>query len=284
MRIDATTTVSKQQVTPEGYLLCADVTIARTGRQVYHISELPAANVQPDNAGMVAVERSPHEVFRAAAMQSFDGAPVVLGHPDGLGVDASNWRDLAVGFARNVRRMGDRLVADLVITDARAVDLIRNGGWRGVSCGYDAGYIALSPGRASQVGIQGNHVALLPPDQDARCGPLCSIGDAAWPGAGKGRRRGPREIAWGLPVKTQRNRQPWKDAMATEPMPPGIVPTPTKIDKSTGIPMRPFDDQSRPAPMPPPTMLNMPPATQQATLRGINDANRSRYGQPPRRR
>jgi hypothetical protein len=165
-----------------GGLLVRDVPIATTGTQLYHAAEIAGAlgdNTAIDDAGMVEVLRHPKDVFDPRAMASFEGASVVMQHPDDV-VDPGNWRGLAVGHAQNIRRDGDLLVADLIISDERAIDAIRNRGWRAVSCGYDANYVPLRDGRLRQRDIVANHIAILPPAEQARCGPLCAVGDQAW--------------------------------------------------------------------------------------------------------
>jgi hypothetical protein len=131
-----------------GALLIRDVPIARTGLQQYHASEVPDI-IDDDTAidadGMVTVLRGPSEVFSKRSMASFEGAPVVMRHPGSV-VDGHNWKKLAVG---RVRRDGDLLVADLLIGDAEAMRAIRAGGWRGVSCGYDASYERMAGGGAA---------------------------------------------------------------------------------------------------------------------------------------
>jgi hypothetical protein len=165
-----------------GALLIRDVPIARAGTQSYHASEIAGAlngDTAIDDAGMVEVVRRPEDVFDPQSMASFEGVSVVMQHPDDF-VAPNNWSDLAIGHAQNIRRDGDLLIADLLIHDARAIDAIRNHGWRAVSCGYDANYLPLRDGRLRQVDITGNHIALLPPVEQARCGPLCAVGDQAW--------------------------------------------------------------------------------------------------------
>ncbi|MFX7731975.1 DUF2213 domain-containing protein, partial [Acinetobacter baumannii] len=44
-----------------------------------------------------------------------------------------------------------------------------------ISCGYDAEYEQIAPGRARQSTIVGNHVAFV---ESARCGPVCSVQDS----------------------------------------------------------------------------------------------------------
>ncbi|EFD5498156.1 DUF2213 domain-containing protein [Escherichia coli] len=63
--------------------------------------------------------------------------------------------------------------ADLIVKDENAIQLIEDG-LREVSCGYDAEYKQTEPGKAEQVDITGNHVALVP---KGRAGNRCAIGD-----------------------------------------------------------------------------------------------------------
>ena len=162
-------------LTPEGFLICRNVPLARLGVQRYHASEIP--QVAANAAGFIDVERPEREVFDPVSLASFEGKPVTLNHPM-TDIDPWNHRALSVGHVQNVRRgegsQSDLVLGDLLITDPQAIDAIRNG-LRGVSVGYDAGYHTFAPGRAQQHTIRANHVALV----DApRCGPRCSIGDS----------------------------------------------------------------------------------------------------------
>ncbi|WP_250264175.1 DUF2213 domain-containing protein, partial [Escherichia coli] len=67
----------------------------------------------------------------------------------------------------------DLMLADLIVKDESAIQLIEDG-LREVSCGYDAEYKQAEPGKAQQVDITGNHVALVP---KGRAGNRCAIGD-----------------------------------------------------------------------------------------------------------
>jgi len=162
-------------VTREGFLLCRNVPIARTGVQEY----APGGDMPIEAAkggGPIRVRREPEEVFGSEAMASFEGKPVVVDHPD-EDVTPATWRELAVGHAQNVRRgegvQSDLLLADLMITEQEAIDLVR-GGLREISCGYDADYEEEAPGRGRQTNIRGNHVALV---ERGRCGGRCRIND-----------------------------------------------------------------------------------------------------------
>lgn len=164
----------KQELTPDGFLLCRDVPIARTGTMYYGPRELPEV---PKGANdFLTVTRDESEVFRPDFVASFNGKPVTDNHPPEA-VTPANWKRYAVGTVTHPRRgtgdLEDYIVADLLITDARAIENVR-AGKREVSCGYDAKYEVIEPGFARQHSMVGNHVALV---DAARCGPSCSIRD-----------------------------------------------------------------------------------------------------------
>lgn len=164
----------------DGSLLCKDVPIARTGTQLYSAADLP--NLIPDKHGEIVVTRSPESVFDPATLASFEGMSITILHPeDDDGnvrlVDPSNWKELANGHLQDIRRgtgeQSDLVLADLIVKDENAMQLIEDG-LREVSCGYDAEYEQTAPGKADQVDITGNHVALVP---KGRAGNRCAIGD-----------------------------------------------------------------------------------------------------------
>lgn len=164
----------KRSFTPEGFLLCQDVPIARVGVMDYHESELP---LEADR-GVIRVQRLEDEVFKPEAMASFAGKPIVNDHPE-EDVTPANWRELAIGTVLNPRRgegnFSDVMMADLLITDADGIKAVQDGKVE-ISCGYDAEYEQIKPGLARQYSIIGNHAALV---EAGRCGVRCSIGDQA---------------------------------------------------------------------------------------------------------
>lgn len=159
--------------TPEGFLICPGVPIARTGEQIYGDFE---TELKGDANGIVKVQRDESEVFRPQTIASFNGKPVTIQHPDDF-VNPKNWSELAKGVVQNARRgEGDQkndLLADLLITDDEAIKLIKKG-LRQVSCGYDAEYEQISDGQGRQTNIIGNHVALV---EEGRAGPDYAIKD-----------------------------------------------------------------------------------------------------------
>lgn len=165
----------KQSVTPEGFLLCEAVPVARTGVMLYSSGELP--ELEADADGMIRVIRNPEDVFSADTIASAQGKPATIDHPDD-DVTPATWKELAVGTAFNVRRgvgiEDDLLLADLLITDEGAIQEVRCNDLREISCGYDADYEQTEPGKARQHRIIINHLALV---EAGRCGPRCAIGD-----------------------------------------------------------------------------------------------------------
>lgn len=167
-----------QSMTPEGYLLCTAVPIARTGVLLYGPGETP---VEVGSDGIAYVSREREDLFAPDTVASFQGKAIVDDHPD-ADVTPANWNDLSVGVVLNVRtadapfeRDVGLLLADLLITNPAAIRAVRSGK-REVSCGYDADYDQTGPGLGRQTNIIGNHVALV---ERGRCGPRCSIGDRA---------------------------------------------------------------------------------------------------------
>lgn len=167
----------KRSLTPEGFLLCEDVPLARTGVLIYGPGETPITTVGPD--GLVRIRREEDEVFRDEAIASFSGKPFTDEHPD-EDVDPRNWKQLTKGIVLNPRRglglENELMLGDILVTDKATIDKIMNDDKVEVSCGYDADYEEVGPGEGRQSNIVGNHVALV---NRGRCGPRCAIGDAA---------------------------------------------------------------------------------------------------------
>ena len=166
--------------TPEGFLICKDVPIARTGPQDYFAREL-MLDGDPDR--LVTVQRHPKDVFEEATLASFEGKPICDGHPP-ENVGPENYAAYTKGHVQNVRRDGEYIVADLYINDANLANEVRNNVKREVSCGYLCNYVPDGAGYR-QERIRGNHVAVVP---KGRAGATVAIHDTA-PEAEKGRNK-----------------------------------------------------------------------------------------------
>lgn len=164
--------------TPEGFLICRNVPINRTGIQIYGAGEL---NLPGDPDKPVRVYRLAEDVFTPAALASFEGKDVTRGHPPEM-LTAENQSGYSKGHLENVRREGDNTVADLVIKDPSLVSDVENGILREVSCGYHCRFEPYQDGY-KQTGIRGNHVAVVP---KGRAGETVSIQDQAADQAEKG--------------------------------------------------------------------------------------------------
>lgn len=171
--------LTKRILSQEGYLQ-APARIARTGIQEYTALELGL------DASMrtVRLYRAPDQVFRPETLASFEDKPMTFYHPE-KGVDSGNWKAVAVGSLRNVRKdeTDERYVAaDLMVNDAEAVRAIAFD-VKELSCGYSFG-LDMTPGTTPdgqaydgrQIDIEGNHLAIV---YSGRCGSGCAVGDCA---------------------------------------------------------------------------------------------------------
>lgn len=158
--------------TPEGYLVCKDVPIARTGSQQYRGCEFGGSD--PDK--IYRVERPEDEVFAAKALASFEGKPVLDEHPN-EDINAQNITRYIKGTARNVHRgegeLAGCVVADLIVYDGDLIREIENGK-REISCGYDCLWVPTDDGY-TQREICGNHIAVV---GKGRAGHKVSIRDS----------------------------------------------------------------------------------------------------------
>jgi len=159
--------------TPEGFLICHNVPIARTGWYEYLDQELGVGN----EGKIVRVYRSPEEVFSPAAIASFEGKILTDEHPPvALTPENATW--YAKGAVQNVRQgtgdKSDLLLADLVVYDQALISEIQEGK-REVSCGYECTYEAMGDGTYRQKDIRGNHVAVV---KSGRAGDRVAIQDS----------------------------------------------------------------------------------------------------------
>lgn len=173
-----------------GYVICKDAVIGRTGKQQYLVSSLAPAQLKDlglhgryRSHEVVDVWRDSDEVFSAATLASFEDMPLTDNHPKDF-VTAKNHRQHSRGHVRNIRRgdtpltTGDYpILGDLIITDSDLAEDVLQRRKRELSCGYNY-HLAYDGQRLSQVGITGNHVAVVP---KGRAGAEARINDAAAP-------------------------------------------------------------------------------------------------------
>lgn len=157
--------------TPEGFLVCHNVPIARTGWYEYLASEIGTGGNE-----IVKVYRSPEEVFSQSAIASFEGKPVTDEHPPDL-LTPETVNIFVKGTIQNVRqdtKQTDLLIGDLIIYDSVLINEIDKGK-REVSCGYECSYKDNGDGTYNQVQICGNHVAVV---EAGRAGDRVAIKDS----------------------------------------------------------------------------------------------------------
>lgn len=162
--------------TPEGFLVCTDVPLGRTGIQEYAPGEL---GIRSDRH-VVYVNRDQSEVFHQDAIASFNGKDVTDQHPPRF-VDAGSWAAFSKGHVQNVRKGGKlpsgehALIGDLVIKDPILISKVQ-AGQREISCGYNYELVPSGDGTYEQRSIRGNHVAVV---TTGRAGKEVRINDAA---------------------------------------------------------------------------------------------------------
>jgi hypothetical protein len=164
-----------QELTPEGFLLCKDVPVARTGMMLYGPDETP---IEAGADGIARIYRDADELFNALTIASAVGKSITNNHPeDGADVEPENWSELTVGIALNVRRGSgaedDLLLMDLLFTTKEGIGLVKSEKWE-ISLGYDADYVQIEAGKGKQSNMIVNHIALV---ESGRCGQRCTIKD-----------------------------------------------------------------------------------------------------------
>lgn len=165
-------------LTKEGFLVCRNAVIASIGTREYLPDELD--QVKPNADGKVFLIRPSDVLFSDDTINSFEGKPVTLGHPDVPNVNGENWKQFAVGTVSHVRQGREStagcLVADIIIFDPKAIEEVVNGKAIELSCGFDSNVIDQGGGIGVETNFIGNHVALVPLGRGGR---TCSLKDSA---------------------------------------------------------------------------------------------------------
>lgn len=157
-------------VTPEGFLCCHNVKIARTGIQWYQGKEI-SHKLPPTKR--FKVYRLAEDVSAEETLKSIEGKPITDGHPANF-VDPSNHHIYGKGHGQNVRFNGEFQETDLMIKDSHMIKQVMDGK-REVSLGYYCGYVPYKDG-FKQINIRVNHIAIVP---NGRAGSQVRIVDSA---------------------------------------------------------------------------------------------------------
>ena len=121
--------------TPEGFLICRNAVIGRTGYQTYLVRELkpndPDGLVRGlDPGAQIEVWRDPSQVFAPATLASFEAKSFTIGHPPQM-LNPETDGSYAVGHIANVRQ-GDQalddgnlpMLADVIVKGQDAINAI----------------------------------------------------------------------------------------------------------------------------------------------------------------
>lgn len=144
-------------LTDEGYIR-ANAVVTRTGIFLYN---------NPD--GSLRRElRHPDDVWNEDSIASMELIPVTNNHPEEKLVNAQNFKKLAIGYTgETIRKDGDYILANVVITDSDGVNWVQNQGRKELSLGYT---VDLHPENGSYNGepydfrqrnIRYNHLAIV---------------------------------------------------------------------------------------------------------------------------
>lgn len=161
--------------TPEGYLICRDVPIGRTGKMIYGPGETP---LPVGKDGKIVISRDADELFSPETIASFEGKSFTINHPKDF-VDPDNWKEFTKGILQDVRKSSENdedLISDILIMDSVAIGLVKKG-LREISCGYEALYESTGEGTGRQYKIRGNHAALV---EEGRAGTSYAIKDSKY--------------------------------------------------------------------------------------------------------
>ncbi len=144
-------------ITEEGYIR-ANAIVTRTG----------IFNYRNADGSLRRELRHPDDVWNDESISSMQLIPVTNGHPNERLVTAENYKRLAVGFTgETIKKNGDFVLANMVITDHETVNAIKNNNRRELSLGYLVD-LDETPGNyngddydARQTNVRYNHLAIV---------------------------------------------------------------------------------------------------------------------------
>jgi uncharacterized protein len=156
-RFDQGNVKGEAVLTDEGYIR-AHAVVTRTGILKYLNSD-----------GTIRSElRHPDDVWLADSIQTMELIPITNGHPSEKLVTAENAKRLAIGYTgETIKKDGDFILSNLVITDKSGVEAVTTHNKRGLSLGYTVD-LEMQPGTykgekydARQRNIRYNHLAIV---------------------------------------------------------------------------------------------------------------------------
>lgn len=156
-RYDRASVKGDAKLTDEGYIR-ANAVVTRTGIFQYQNGD-----------GTIRRElRHPDDVWNADSISSMELIPITNGHPQEKLVSAQNAKRLAIGYTgETIKKDGDYLLTNMVITDQEGVDAVIKHGRKELSLGYmvdleeKEGMYNGEPYDARQRNIRYNHLAIV---------------------------------------------------------------------------------------------------------------------------
>lgn len=166
--------------TPQGFLICKDVTLAKPMVKEYYAGELGVVDGY-EATDVIGIYTPSDVLFGQSVIDGFTASDVVMMHPKGNQLNSDNYKDHVIGTAKNVRADNGYLVADLTIKDKWAIEAIEHDDIKQISLGY-AAELDMTAGQTETgqayhgqwVGMVADHVAVV---REGRCGDDCKIGD-----------------------------------------------------------------------------------------------------------
>lgn len=166
--------------TPQGFLICKDVTLAKPMVKEYYAGELGIVDGF-EATDVIGIYTPPDVLFGQPVIDGFTASDVVMMHPKGNQLNSDNYKDHVIGIAKNVRADNGYLIADLTIKDKWAIESIEYEDVKQISLGY-AAELDMTAGTTETgqayhgqwVGMVADHVAVV---REGRCGDDCKIGD-----------------------------------------------------------------------------------------------------------
>lgn len=166
--------------TPQGFMICKDVTLAKPMVKEYYAGELGIVDgFEPTD--IINIYTPPDVLFGQPVIDGFTASDVAMLHPKGNQLNSDNYKEHVIGTAKNVRDENGYLVADLTIKDKWAIEAIEYDDVKQISLGY-AAELDMTAGTTETgqeyhgqwVGMVADHVAVV---REGRCGDDCKIGD-----------------------------------------------------------------------------------------------------------
>lgn len=176
-RFDDKLTIPSTRKIQDTGVMIAEGAIARVGVLNYRAKELGSLFKDKDPESIVRVAQLAEDLFSEETSEKFRSAPITIGHPE-QDVDTKNMKELGKGLLEGKPRQdGLHLAANLVLSDAEAIELVDSGVtelsvrayYKLTRCDDSADYDAIRT--ISRV----NHVAIV---EAGRAGVTCRISDS----------------------------------------------------------------------------------------------------------